>query len=190
MSKRQQILHLYSDIAIVIFSIAVAVLLGKTGALGVLLRSLPVPAVVETFIAGMFFTSVFTTAPAVVALGEIGRVTPLFQTALVGGVGALCGDLILFRFFRDNVSDDLHFLYTIVRKKGRHSDLVGRLKKIKLMRFLIPLLGGLIIASPFPDELGLMILGLSKLELKKMIPLSLTFNIIGILLIGIVARQI
>ena len=52
------------------------------------------------------------------------------------------------------------------------------------------MLGGIIIASPFPDELGISLLGFTKTKTNAFIPVSLVFNFIGILLIGIVARTI
>ena len=60
--------------------------------------------------------------------------------------------------------------------------------KLKFFRWLTFLVGGLIIASPLPDELGISILGFSKMKVSWFIAISLVFNFIGILLIGVVAR--
>ena len=51
-------------------------------------------------------------------------------------------------------------------------------------------MGGLIIASPFPDELGIGLLGFSKMRTRWFVLLSFTFNFIGIFLIGLVAKTL
>ena len=62
--------------------------------------------------------------------------------------------------------------------------------KLKFFRWLTFLVGGLIIASPFPDELGISLLGFSKMRTSWFIPLSFAFNFVGILLVGLVAKAL
>ena len=50
--------------------------------------------------------------------------------------------------------------------------------------------GGLILASPLPDELGVAVLGFSKMRLKYFALLSFVFNFLGIAVIGLVARAL
>lgn len=142
------------------------------------------------FVAGMFFTSAFTTAPAIVLLGEFAQHNNILTVALLGGIGAVVGDFILFTFVKDRVSIDLKYIFELSR--GRNP-LIKRLSAVfhaRLFRFFAPFVGGLIIASPLPDELGVTILGLSKMNNKVFLLISLCFNIIGIYVIGSVARAI
>ena len=62
--------------------------------------------------------------------------------------------------------------------------------KFKFFRWLTWLIGGLIIASPLPDELGISLLGFSKAKTSLFIVLSFVFNFLGILFIGWVARAL
>lgn len=74
-----------------------------------------------------------------------------------------------------------------------HQGSIKRIKavfRLRFFRWLTWLLGGLIIASPLPDELGIGLLGFSKMKLAAFIPLSLIFNSLGILVIGLVARSL
>ncbi|HEY4478659.1 MAG TPA: hypothetical protein VI775_02350, partial [Candidatus Paceibacterota bacterium] len=48
------------------------------------------------------------------------------------------------------------------------------------LKWLSPLIGAFIIASPLPDELGVALLGMSKIRIAVLIPLSFTMNILGI----------
>jgi uncharacterized membrane protein YdjX (TVP38/TMEM64 family) len=133
----------------------------------------------------MFFTSVFTTAPAIVVLGQLALHTPLWVVALFGGLGAVVGDYILFLLVREGVSRDVNELM-------RHAGL-RRLRKLfhtKLFHRLLPLIGALILASPLPDELGLAMLGLSDINKDRFLLVSFVMNALGILVIGLVARAI
>ncbi|TSC76452.1 MAG: Uncharacterized protein G01um101431_585 [Parcubacteria group bacterium Gr01-1014_31] len=178
--------YLLQDLAIIAFSVAVAVALVKTDLLVRLLTQTRELEFVGSFIAGLFFTSVFTTAPAMVTLGEIAQVNTLFGTALLGAAGAVIGDLIIFRFFRDHFAEHL---MSVLRERGS-SRRVRMLFRVRSFRWLTFLAGGLIIASPLPDELGITLLGFSKMRTSWFIPLSFTFNFLGIVVIGMVARSL
>ena len=178
--------HFIQDLVIIALSVLIAIILVKTDILIDILTSSKELERFGSFIAGMFFTSIFTTAPAIVTLGEIARVNSLFLTALFGALGAIIGDLVIFRFVRDRFVEDL-------KKLLKHSSGVQRLKflfRLKFFRWFTIFLGGLIIASPLPDELGISLLGFSKMKTNLFIPLSFIFNFIGIYAIGLVARSL
>lgn len=177
---------LQQDLAIIVISILIALMLVKTKVLSSIFVSTAEWGLIGSFIAGLFFTSVFTTAPAIVTLGEIANSGSLFLTALFGAMGALIGDLIIFRFVRDRLGE--HIFEAL-----KHGSFLKRLRhflRLKYFRWFTFMVGGLIIASPLPDELGIGLLGFSKMKTTKFIPLSLIFNFIGILAIGFVARSI
>lgn len=173
---------LIRDLAVVALSIFVAINLAESGAIERFLARTEGIAFLESFIVGMFFTSVFTTAPSIVALFEISQSTPLWEVAIFGALGAMIGDLLIFRFVRDRISQDIVELMR--GKRGRWL----RVLKLKSFRWVAALSGGIIIASPLPDELGLTLLGFSKIKTKYFLPISFVFNSIGILIIGILAR--
>lgn len=174
------------DIGIVALSIVLAVILVRTDALvGILARSEELE-FWGSFVAGIFFTSIFTVAPAAVTLGEIAQEYSLFLTAFAGGAGAVVGDLIIFRFVRDRLSEHVMELFTARGGRSR----MQKLMQVPLFRWLTFLAGGLIIASPLPDELGVILLGFSKMKVSGFIILSFVFNFIGILTIGLAARSL
>ncbi len=177
---------LLQGVAIIVLSIMVAVILVKTGVFINILTSSRELGWLGSFIAGIFFTSVFTTAPAIVTLGEIAQAGSVLSTAFFGAMGAAIGDLIIFRFMRDRFSAHLMELM-------RHIGGSRRLKavfKLKLFQWFTFLVGGLIIASPLPDELGISFFAFSKIRSSLFIPISFTFNFFGILLIGLIAKSI
>ena len=61
----------------------------------------------EAFVTGFFFTSLLTITPAGVAFAEMSQTVPILELALWGAAGAVLGDLLLFLFVRDALSDDI-----------------------------------------------------------------------------------
>ncbi len=174
------------DFRIIIFSIIVAVLLVKTGAIEEILALTQGLWFFDSFVAGLFFTSIFTTAPAIVALGHIAQSSESVLTvALLGGLGALCGDLIIFRFMRDNLGKDI---VRLVNNSGNVK--LRSFMKLKIFRWMTFFIGALVISSPLPDELGLAMMGLSKTRTSILIPVSFAFNFLGILIIGLIAKNL
>lgn len=178
--------NLKRDASIILISIIVAALLVKTGTIEDLLSLTRGLWFIDSFIAGLFFTSIFTTAPAIVALGQIAQSSQsILPIAIFGGLGALCGDLIIFRFMRDKFGEDITRL---VNSSGN-----GRLRsfmRLKMFRWSTFFLGALVLSSPLPDELGLAMMGLSRAKISILIPISFAFNSLGILIIGLIAKNL
>lgn len=177
--------NVMKDLAIVALSVVVAVILVQTGVLKNVLTSTREMRFLGSFLAGVFFVSIFTAAPATVALGEIAKSHSIFATAAIGGFGALLGDWLIFRFVKDRLSEK--FLRLVRTAK---SERLASVFRLKLFHWLIPLLGALVVASPLPDELGLLMMGLSKMKTPLFLSLSFLLNAFGILIIGYIAKAI
>lgn len=182
--KNHSYYFLVRDGAVIALSILVAVILAKTGALAGLLETSGQWKALGSFVAGLFFTSIFTTAPAIVALSALAWSNSIWLVAFFGAIGAMLGDLLIFRFMRDQVSE--HIADAIRERSGgrRFRSLIRR----RLFRWLTFLAGGLIIASPLPDELGVALLGFTHTKTSRFLPLSFAFNFLGILLVGFLAK--
>ena len=179
-----QFRHIMFDVSVIALSILIAVLLVRSHVIDDALAASSEFGHIGSFIAGMFFTSAFTTAPAIAALGEISLVNGIIETALWAALGAVVGDMIIFRFVRDRMAD--HLLEILPHKNTRR---LHRILKFRFFRYLTFLIGGLIIASPLPDELGISLLGLSKMRSLHFVPLSFGFNFMGICAIGLIAAS-
>ena len=115
----------------------------------------------------------------------LARSTSVVQTALIGALGALCGDLVIFKFVRDRLSEDI---LALMGRKGS-----TRLKHIfhkRIFHWLTPFVAAMIFASPLPDELGIMLLGFVHTKTVMFLPYSYAANFIGILIIGLLARAV
>jgi len=177
MRRAQAQKELFKDFFYICIGVVVAIYLTQSGLIDALIRSLGGHEF-ASFVAGIFFTSVFTLAPAAIALVHISESTNVLDVALLGALGAMCGDLILFLFIRDKFAKDLRsaFKPSLVRHifKSFH---------LGFMKWFAPILGALIIASPLPDEFGLMLMGMSRTKLYFLLPIAFIMNVLGIYLI-------
>lgn len=170
--------HFGRDILIIAASISFAVFLAQADLIPRfmgLIGSIPI----EAFIAGFFFTSLLTITPAGVAFAEMAQTVPTMQLAAWGAAGAVVGDLVLFFFVRDALSQDI-----LAMLRGSWVRKTKALFKSPFLSWAVPVAGALVIASPLPDEVGLAMLGLSKTDLRFLIPVSYAMNFLGIFLIG------
>jgi len=177
--------NLREDLISLSISVFFAWLLISSGALSLLLASSDTGKIVESFIVGIFFTSAFTIAPAAIFLAGLSETLSPWTVALVGALGAMCGDLILFLFIRDRLAGDIEALFS--KKAVRHF-----LNSFHLgfWKWCAPLLGALIIASPLPDEFGLSLLGFSRTKVALLLPVAFLMNVIGILAVVGVANAL
>ncbi len=137
------------------------------------------------FITGLFFVSTFTVAPASIVLYFLsGQFNPV-TIALVAGFGAAVGDLLILKFLKDRVFEELSPIF--IKMVGKR---VSRLFKTPYFAWLAPVVGTLIIASPFPDEIGIGLLGVSTLKSWQFFLISFISNAVGICVIISVARAV
>ncbi|MBU0998850.1 hypothetical protein KKG24_00870, partial [Patescibacteria group bacterium] len=139
--------------------------IGKLGFLGV-------------FLTGIFFVSTFTFVPASIVLFFLAREFNPFIIAIIAGLGAVFGDYLIFRFLKDKIFKELKPVF----EKFRGSYLL-QLLTTPYFAWFKPVLGAIIIASPFPDEIGIGLMGLSKLKNWQFLLISFILNSVGILII-------
>lgn len=139
---------------------------------------------IGAFITGVFFVSTFTVVPAALVLYDLAETLDPIYIALLAGAGAVLGDYIIFRFLRDRVFEEL---LPVLNKLGGST--IKKLFLTPYFAWLIPIAGALIIATPVPDEVGITMLGASKLKNWQFLLLSLLLNSVGILIIVLIARN-
>lgn len=183
LSRAQAKKNLRDDAVTIGLSVLFAWFLISSGTLSDLLAATTSGELMESFFVGLFFTSAFTIAPAAVLLGGLAQAAPPLAVAFFGALGAMLGDLAIFLFIRDRLAEDFKGLFGrgAVRRL-LHSFHFG------FWKWLAPLLGALIIASPLPDEFGLSLLGLSRTRLSVLLPLAFAMNFLGILAVAAVTR--
>ena len=178
---------LIQDLFFFTVSVIIAFWLIKSDSLASLLTdSSSQSAYLGAFIAGIFFTSVFTTTPAIVLLSKIAVYSgsPIL-VATFGAVGALMGDLIIFRFIHERLRSDV---FSLVGK--RWSDKLRHIFNKRIYHRYAPFVAAVIIASPLPDELGLAIIGMDERKFHSFELFTFVANFAGILIISLIAVSI
>ncbi|MFA6270065.1 MAG: hypothetical protein WC657_02540 [Candidatus Paceibacterota bacterium] len=183
MNKKSK--HFFGDVTLLLISISFAIFITKTGVVREFIEYFNDLEWVGILLAGLFFTSAFTTAPAIAVLGTLTETNPLLSLVILGGIGATLGDYIIFRFIKDRISSDVDYLLSFSKRLRFFA-----IFKTRLFKFFVPFIGALIIASPFPDEIGITMIGLSKINKKIFLLISFLLNGIGIFIIGWLAKTI
>ena len=175
---------LQQDLFLLAFSIVVAIWIARTESFSLLLTSASRDtAYIGAFLAGIFFTSAFTTAPAIILLGKIAAYSgsPLL-VAIFGAAGALLGDLLIFRFVHNRLRSDV---FSLVGK--RWAEKLKHILQKRIYHRYAPFLAATIIASPLPDELGLAIIGMDGRRTHSFELFAFIANFLGILIIALIA---
>ena len=134
------------------------------------------------FIAGILFAFGFT-APFSVGFFISLNPANIWIAGIIGGLGALMSDLIIFSTIKVSFEDGF--------KKLRNSKtfvkitrLIERSIKEKIRIYLMYAFAGILIASPLPDEAGVtMLAGLTKISAKSLALISFILNTLGILIL-------
>ncbi len=175
----------YPYLTLIVISVFVAIFLASNETFKGWLTSLGSLEYIGALLAGSLFVSSFTAAISIVLIGIMSDNINPMALALIGGVGAVMGDYLVFKFVKSHLQDELIMLFG-----KQETNYVKHILKSKYIAWMLPILGGFIIASPLPDELGVSLLGMSKMSDAKFILISYISNAIGILMIASVASVI
>lgn len=168
----------YRNLAILFLGIAFSIFLSRYEPFHNLLLNLGEFGYIGAFIAGLLFVISFTASTGAVILFVLAeRLSPL-ELGLIAGLGAVVGDFTIFRFVKDNLIEEVKPLYQ--RFGGNH---LNHVLHSKYFHWTLPVIGAILIASPLPDEIGVSLMGISKMKTYQFLIISLILNFIGIFLI-------
>jgi hypothetical protein len=133
---------------------------------------------IGSIVAGILYASTSTVALGAFILSDLAKKLPAIEIALLAGIGTTIADFMIFRFFKDDLISELTPLYN--KLGGRR---LTKLAKHKSIQWLMPIIGAIIIASPFPDEIGIGLMGLSHIKNYQFVLLCLVLDISGVFLL-------
>ena len=172
----------YKNLTILAISITAAILLSRFETFHTFLLQLGNLGYLGAFLAGILFVSIFTVATSAVILLVLAEELSPIGIGLVAGLGAVIGDYIIFRFLNGRLIEEIEPIYASLG--GNYiSRTIKAILETKYFNWLIPVIGAIIIASPLPDEIGISLMGISKMKNGKFLLISFALNSIGIFLI-------
>jgi hypothetical protein len=170
----------YKNLALLLFSVILAFLLSGFEPFHSFILNLGELGFVGAFLAGILFVSTFTVATSILVLITLTEVLSPLEISFVAGLGAVVGDLTIFKFIRNDLLGEIRDIYARIDTKGH----LTKVLHTKYFAWTLPVIGAALIASPFPDELGISLIGISKLKTYQFISLSFILNAVGIFLIA------
>ena len=168
----------YPKIICLILAIVFAYVLFKNPAVSGFVSHLGSLSYLGVFVAGLLFAFGFT-APFAAGFFITLHPANIWLAGIAGGTGALIADMIIFKFIRVSFKGEVSKLKkTYVMKKT--GELIERSIGVRLKLYLMYALAGIMIASPLPDEAGvIMLAGLTKIKLGTMMKISFVLNTAG-----------
>ncbi len=176
----------YKNLGFLVVSFTVSYLILKSEFAVMVVGGLGSVGYLGSFISGLFFTYGLTTPPATAALFLLSKTLNPFLVALIGASGALVSDFLIFKFVKDRLLGELSDLSQEL-KINMHP-IHQRIKNSTYLKWIIPTMAGLIIASPLPDELAVALFAVVKYDPKKFGMFSYISNFLGILVIAYAAK--
>lgn len=168
----------YKHLTFLFLSIVIGIIIARNETVTKFIGSLGSAGYIGALIGGMLFVSSFSVGTGAAILIALANTLSPLEIGIFGGLGGVLGDFTIFRFVKDGLIDEVKPIY----KKLGGDYLTSMLYK-KHFRWILPIVGAFIIASPFPDELGVSLMGISHIETRKFLLISLIFNAIGIFLL-------
>jgi hypothetical protein len=136
-------------------------------------------------IAGALSISFVTAAPAVILLLDLSNKLDPHVLALCWAVGSTLGDWVTVRFYEDGVFKELQPILRRFKIKS-----VVRIMRHRFTSWILFLIGAVVVASPLPDEVGLGLMGMSKIKKPYIVFMCFLLNILGAMVVILAVRAI
>lgn len=173
------VLRRYKYTATFLFSILVGVLLYTTNTLHTIVSMLDGYGYLSALLAGFLLPFTLTAASAALFLVELGGALNPWAVVVLGGVGGMSADLLLYRFFKEGILEELKLLAVTFIPIHRRKTM-EYITKHRAFIWTIPFVASILIASPFPDEIGIGLFGLVNFKPKYLAVLTLFLDLLGV----------
>jgi uncharacterized membrane protein YdjX (TVP38/TMEM64 family) len=139
-----------------------------------------------TFLAGLLYPYALTSAAGTGILLVLAKEQNILLAEVIAGIGALISDVILFFFVKHGFSDEV---YKLSKEKIVRS--INRRIPDSIRVYLIAAFASLLIASPLPTEIGIMLMtSIKNVSFKKFIILVYLLHASAIFIILLIGKSI
>lgn len=130
-------------------------------------------------VGGILYVSSFTVATGALILITLAEYMHPVEIAFVAAIGGVIGDFLIFTLIKDDLSSELYDLFV----RFMHGRKLIKLFKRPALSWLLPVIGSLIVMSPFPDEFGISLMGISTLSRLKFVLITFLLDFLGVFLL-------
>lgn len=135
----------------------------------------------SAFAGGMLFAVGFGAPFGVAILGTIADDVNILLAGVIGGLGALLSDYLIFRFIKVTFNDEIMRFRDSKAYRLFDGYLIKRMPP-RLAFYIAIGIAGFVIASPLPDEIGVaMFAGITTVKERTFAIIAFTLNTLGIL---------
>lgn len=161
-----------------IFGITLAIFLSKNQLFSNFLLNLGPYSYLSAILAGAMFVCTFTVATGALIILTLAKTINPLQLILFGMLGAVIFDMFVFKSIKGSIDKEI--------KEILNNHHFGHFKKLihtKYFAWMMPIIGFLVFVSPLPDELGISLMGVSKIKTYQFLLISILNHSIGMSLI-------
>ncbi len=179
MEKNMTFFRQYKFTISFFFSIIIAIILFSTSVFDKIILALDDFGYVGAFLAGVLFSSTFFSASAALFFVDLGEHLNPFAIAFFGGLGAMIGDLFMYRYLKESILEEVKALASVFIP-AHHREKMEAATKRAVFLWTVPFLASTLIASPLPDEIGLALFSLVNFHPKYLSVITFLLNALGI----------
>lgn len=141
-----------------------------------------------TFLWWLFYSYGFTSSSATAILLILSKDNSLILAILTAWIWALISDIILLKFAKNHLLQEL----TLLKEDIYIVNLRNFLKKIfwPPYKYIMPIIAGILIMSPLPTEIGITILASRNLSMKTFMIITYILHTTGIGIILILGKML
>lgn len=132
---------------------------------------------ISAIIAGAMFVCTFTIATGGLVILTLAKTINPLELVFFGMVGAVIFDMLIFKSIKDTVDQEIKEVF-----KNPQFNHFKKILHTKYFAWMEPLIGLMVFVSPLPDELGISLLGLSKLKTYQFFFISIINHSLGMTL--------
>ncbi len=154
-----------------------ALILNRTGLLNEIVLNTNLHPIARSIFSGFLFSSTFTASTGAFLLAKFSQNQSASFIALTAGAGGMLCDLLIFHIIKSK-QKTLHRQ----AKNLNHFSILKKLVHFKKLSWTLPIVGACIIASPLPDEVGVGLIGITRISYSKFLLLSYIVNVAGMFL--------
>lgn len=171
----QQKHHNYFMLAL---GIGLAIFLSKSQAFDHFLLTLGQFSYLSAIVAGAMFVCTFTVATGALIIFTLAKTSSPIELVLFGMLGAVIFDMFVFKTIKGSIDNEI-----VEVLNNPHFSRFKKLTHTKYFAWMMPLVGLLVFISPLPDEMGISLLGLTKLKTYQFLLISILNHALGMFLV-------